>query len=153
MSLIQYNIDLNFKNVNRTRSLVYGNKITGNDFYGEAVAKTLRWGHSEDYDGAPYDVIVGGDVIASLYDPVALAMTFYALSGPNTSIYVSYKRRLDEYFQRFEIAMKSLFNKFNIVQPRSRNINPDVMIIEAGEKAMYKGIGSVHIQTPAAKAA
>eukprot|EP00521_Asterionellopsis_glacialis_P009079 CAMPEP_0195284754 /NCGR_PEP_ID=MMETSP0707-20130614/2849_1 /TAXON_ID=33640 /ORGANISM="Asterionellopsis glacialis, Strain CCMP134" /LENGTH=283 /DNA_ID=CAMNT_0040344147 /DNA_START=161 /DNA_END=1013 /DNA_ORIENTATION=- len=36
-------------------------------------ASILRWGCDEDYGNGPYDVIFGADVVASLYDPVALA--------------------------------------------------------------------------------
>jgi hypothetical protein len=38
----------------------------------------LWWGVESNYAGAPYNVVVGADVVASPYDPVALAQTFQA---------------------------------------------------------------------------
>jgi len=102
---------------------------------GSASVKVLRWGKRVDYIGAPYDVIFGADVVASLYDPVALAKTFYELAGPNTKVYLSYKGRLDEPHQLFEAEFKKLFAKVCRVRPNtSRNRNPDVWIFEGEGK-------------------
>merc|ERR1712127_8660 len=48
---------------------------------GTVASHALRWGVDEDYPAAPYDVIVGADIVTSLYDPQALARTLHALSG------------------------------------------------------------------------
>ena len=34
---------------------------------GTASSRVLRWGVPEDYEGAPYNVIIGADIVASLY--------------------------------------------------------------------------------------
>ncbi len=51
----------------------------------------LGWGIESNNASAPYDVVVGADVILLPYDPVALARTFHTLSGLRTRIYVSGK--------------------------------------------------------------
>ncbi len=47
---------------------------------GDAIVscRLLWWGVKSNYAGAPYDVVVGADVVALPYDPVALARTFHA---------------------------------------------------------------------------
>jgi hypothetical protein len=40
--------------------------------------RLLWWGVESNYAGAPYDVVVRADVVASPYDPVALAQMFHA---------------------------------------------------------------------------
>ena len=92
-------------------------------------ARTLRWGCQEDYHGAPYDVILGADIVASLYDPVALAATLYALSGSDTKIYISSKSRLDKPHEEFDLEMKRLFGKVERVEAESRLKNPDVFVM------------------------
>ena len=92
-------------------------------------ARTLRWGCQEDYSDAPYDVILGADIVASLYDPVALAATLYALSGPDTKIYISSKSRLDKPHEEFDMEMKRLFGKVERVEAESRLKNPDVFVM------------------------
>ncbi len=57
---------------------------------GDAIVSChlLRWGVNSDYFGAPYDVVVGANVVLLPYNPVALARTFHTLSGPWTRVYV-----------------------------------------------------------------
>ncbi len=57
------------------------------------LCQVLRWGIESYYAGAPYDVVVGADVVvvALPYDLVALARTFHTLSGPWTRVCVSRK--------------------------------------------------------------
>ena len=47
---------------------------------GDAIVscRLLWWGVKSDYAGAPYNVVVRADVLASPYDPVALAQMFHA---------------------------------------------------------------------------
>jgi hypothetical protein len=47
---------------------------------GDAIVlcRLLWWGVELNYAGAPYDVIIRADVIASPYNPVVLARTFQA---------------------------------------------------------------------------
>mmetsp|Transcript_16337 Transcript_16337/g.32669 ORF Transcript_16337/g.32669 Transcript_16337/m.32669 type:complete len:471 (-) Transcript_16337:136-1548(-) len=86
---------------------------------GTASAHVLRWGTPDDYTIAPSnDVIIGADIVASLYDPIALAQTLYDLSGPTTKIYISSKSRLDRPHELFWEEMERLFHRvekvFNI---------------------------------------
>ncbi len=48
----------------------------------------LRWGVESNYAGAPYDLVVGDDIVSLPYDPVALARTFHTLSRLRTRVYV-----------------------------------------------------------------
>ena len=50
---------------------------------GDAIVscRLLWWGVESNYAGAPYNVVVGADVVASPYDPVVLAQMFQALAG------------------------------------------------------------------------
>ena len=107
MDLMQCNVDRNFGDLDSS-SIVTASSTNAK---GTASAKILRWGTPEDYAGAPYDVIIGADIVASLYDPVALAQTLHDLSGPNTKIYMSSKSRLDKPHQEFEGEMNRLFGK------------------------------------------
>jgi hypothetical protein len=54
----------------------------------------LRWGIDSDYAGAPYDVVVGANVVLLPYNLVALARMFHTLSGPRTRVYISGKAQL-----------------------------------------------------------
>ncbi len=47
---------------------------------GDAIVscRLLWWGVESNYAGAPYNVVVRADVLASPYDPVALAQMFHA---------------------------------------------------------------------------
>lgn len=92
---------------------------TSENAKGTASAHVLRWGAPEDYTIAPSnDVIIGADIVASLYDPIALAQTLYDLSGPTTKIYISSKSRLDRPHELFWGEMERLFHRvekvFNI---------------------------------------
>ena len=55
------------------------------------MCHVLRWGVKSDFASAPYNVVIGDDVVSLPYNPVALAWTFHTLSGPRTRIYVSGK--------------------------------------------------------------
>mmetsp|Transcript_41068 Transcript_41068/g.87490 ORF Transcript_41068/g.87490 Transcript_41068/m.87490 type:complete len:351 (+) Transcript_41068:306-1358(+) len=102
---------------------------------GTISSRVLRWGVKEDYGDAPYDVIIGADIVTSLYDPRALAETVHALSGPNTRIYISGKARLDKPHEEFDAEMRRLFERVEKVRrPMSRLRCPDVFVIAAGGK-------------------
>ena len=98
--------------------------------------RVLRWGVESDLAGAPYDVVIGADVVTSLYDPVALARTFHALSGPGTRVYVSGKTRLAGPHDAFGGEMARLFGSVRVVDggPRSRLRSPGVFVIVADGK-------------------
>ena len=120
MGLIDDNIQRNFS--------------TGDKANGTVESRVLRWGVEEDYGGAPFDVIIGADIVASLYDPIALARTLHALSGPNTKIYISSKSRLDKPHEEFDEEMNRLFKRVERVVPESRLRNPLVSVMVFGGK-------------------
>ena len=137
LPLMKNNFDLNFASIGcgcedrRYLTEKFADDATNIARRGTAEAKVLRWGEQTDYDGAPYDIVFAADVVASLYDPVALAHTFYDLCGPNSKVFLSYKRRLDEPHKVFEDELKRLFQFVETIKPMSRNKNPDVNIIKA----------------------
>lgn len=126
------------------RSLV--TYLDGGKAKGTVASRVLRWGVEEDYflnsgeeqkhgGDQSYDVIIGADIVASLYDPVALAQTLHALCGPTTKIYISCKTRLDEIHEAFDVEMARLFERVEKkVPPCSRLKSPNVFIIQAGGK-------------------
>ena len=106
--------------------------ITGRDgkAKGTISSRVLRWGIEEDYAGAPYDVIVGADIVTSLYDPVALAQTLFDLSHSNTRIYISGKSRLDKPHEIFNSEMNRLFEKVKkVTEVNSKLRSPGVFVI------------------------
>jgi len=137
LPLMKNNLDLNFASIGcvcedrRYLKEKFVDDATNISRRGTAEAKVLRWGEQTDYDGAPYDVVFAADVVASLYDPVRLAHTFYDLCGPNSKVFLSYKRRLDEPHKMFEDELKRLFQFVETIKPMSRNKNPGVNIIKA----------------------
>lgn len=108
--------------------LMQDNLHRNHPYRSNVKARTLRWGCQEDYQGT-YDVIIGADIVASLYDPVALAATLHALSGPSTKIYISSKSRLDKPHEEFDCEMKRLFQRCERVQAESRLKSPSVFIM------------------------
>ena len=117
------------------KSVVDDEMTTGHDgkAKGTISSRVLRWGVEEDYVGAPYDVIVGADIVTSLYDPVALAQTLYDLSHANTRIYISGKSRLDKPHEIFNFEMNRLFEKVEkVTEINSRLRSPGVFVICAG---------------------
>jgi len=107
--------------------------ITGHDgkAKGTISSRVLRWGFEEDYAGAPYDVIVGADIVTSLYDPVALAQTLHDLSHSNTRIYISGKSRLDKPHEIFNTEMNRLFEKVEkVTDVNSKLRSPGVICAE-----------------------
>jgi len=135
--LMRDNINLNFEGVGGDES--YAEKLMFSDdekkAKGTISSRVLRWGVEEDYGDVPYDVIIGADIVTSLYDPVALAQTLHALSGPDTRIYISGKSRLDKPHEEFDVEMNRLFGSVRkIERPSSRLRSPNVFIIVAEGK-------------------
>ena len=99
---------------------------------GTISSRVLRWGNESDYQGAPYDCIIGADIVTNLYDPVALAQTIHALSGPNTRVYISGKARLDKPHEEFDVEMQRLFESVTKIRAdsiHSQLKSPNVFII------------------------
>ncbi len=93
------------------------------------MCHVLRWCAESDYAGAPYDVIVGANIIALPYDPVVLAWMFHTLSGLWTSVYVSGKAQLAEPHVAFKGEMARLFTRVPRVDgPQSWLRSPGVFI-------------------------
>jgi len=100
------------------------------------AAQVLDWAKVEagiaDDTAPTYDVILGADVVASLYDPVALARTIHALARADSIVYLTFKERLSTIHRQFENEIDNLFGEWNIFSPpphSRRNHNPDVRII------------------------
>jgi predicted nicotinamide N-methyase len=99
--------------------------------------------------GNTFDVILGADVVASLYDPVALARTIHKLCNASSVVYISFKERLSEIHRKFEMEMKRIFDEMEIIVPRirdkvdgkilwqSRNRNPDIRVLIARKKGEF----------------
>ena len=122
MPLVQRNVDRNFSDSEKSSAL------------GSVSAFILDW--SEPTVDQPYDYVLGADVVASLYDPIALAQTIYQVSHEGSTVYVSFKERLSTIHRQFEQRMGDLFNDIQIVSSKisSRNRNPEVKIMIARRK-------------------
>jgi len=89
-----------------------------------------------------FDVVIGADVVATLYDPVALAKTIHQVAKDERSVvYISFKERLSSIHRSFEQALGELFDSIEIIlassqnsEIHSRNRNPDVGILIARGK-------------------
>lgn len=101
---------------------------------GKIKAAVLRWGEKEDYQSAPHDVVIGGDVVASLYCPKALAQTIHDLCHVDSHVYMSLNKRLHDVLVEFDEAMKSLFHVVEEVEPKSRRKNENVFVLHATGK-------------------
>lgn len=133
LPLMQRNVALNFSGVQglstNDRELLYGSKTISSK--GTCEARILEWGYQPD-DSKKYSIILGADVVASLYDPVALAETIHQLSMPEAIVYISYKGRLDGPHKTFEQRMQELYKDVQSrISPMSRNKNPGVYILRA----------------------
>jgi hypothetical protein len=92
-----------------------------------ATAGVLEWGRNV---SGQYDVILGADVVASIYDSYGLAKTIYDLSHERTKIYLACEDRLTGSIEGFEGHMRSLFDHVGRSKPNSINKNPKVWIFE-----------------------
>jgi predicted nicotinamide N-methyase len=102
---------------------------------GRISANVLKWGHDRDYQ-QEYDVVLGADVVASLYDPIALADTMHALCHEKSVVYISFKARLAGPHEQFEKRLESLFTTVERIRPATRNKNPQVWILKATGKSI-----------------
>ncbi|CAJ1930705.1 unnamed protein product [Cylindrotheca closterium] len=96
------------------------------------TAGVLEWGRN--VSGQEYDVILGADVVASIYDSYGLAKTIYDLSHERTKIYLACKDRLSGSIEDFEGQMKNMFEHVGRSKPNSSNNNPKVWIFEISGK-------------------
>jgi Lysine methyltransferase len=102
---------------------------------------TLDWADASRSMLGQFDVVMGADVVATLYDPCALAETIHRLCRDDeTIVYISFKERLSTIHRQFEQHMRNRFSKVQIIdqrengQPLSRNRNPSVRILIAQQR-------------------
>jgi hypothetical protein len=96
-----------------------------------ASAFVLEWGGSV---SANYDVILGADVVAGIYDPYLLAKTIFELCHDKSIVYLAINARFLEPISQFESAMSKLFDCVQHRPAVSRNKNPNVSILVATGK-------------------
>lgn len=95
-----------------------------------ATASVLRWGEPVATRAGAYDVIVGSDVIASIYDPSGLAKTIYDLAHEKTMVYLACRDRLAGSVEAFEERMRGMFHHVERTRADSRNGNPSVWVLQ-----------------------
>ncbi len=100
--------DLMHSNVERN----FGTSLSSGDTI--VLCHMLRWGVESDYASAPYNVVVGANVVLLPYNLVALAQMFNTLSGLWTSVYVLGKAQL----AGLHIAFKREMVRFFVRMPR-----------------------------------
>jgi Lysine methyltransferase len=100
------------------------------------TASVLAWGdrEAEERHGT-HDWVIGADVVASLYCPVALANTIRRLCHAKSTVYVSMKRRLDSVHGRFEREMAVLFESVEIIAPNRPKNEEEDAAADAAEDA------------------
>lgn len=112
-------------------------------------SQVLEWSESEDEENAAssetrhtFDIIAGADVVASIYNPIALARTIHRLAHLESTVYISFKERLSSIHRQFEDELLGLFGDVEIVSPlphAARNRNPEVRILVARKKKPVAG--------------
>jgi predicted nicotinamide N-methyase len=90
----------------------------------------LDWSNVGIHHEGQYDVVVGADVVASLYDPIALTDTIRRVCHDQSVVFICFRNRLATIQEEFEQAMACYFT-LQIVKPESRNRNPEVHLLIA----------------------
>jgi predicted nicotinamide N-methyase len=93
-----------------------------------AHAKVLEWGGSV---SGNYDVILGSDVVASIYDDYGLAKTIYELAHSKTFVFLACRDRLAGSIENFEGHLKKMFVNVERRKADSSNKNPSVWVLTA----------------------
>ena len=96
-----------------------------------ASVQVLEWGKPVHRH---YDVILGADVVASIYDSFALAKTIYDLAHSKTWVYLACRDRLAGSIEQFESYLKQMFQFVERQKADSSNRNPNVWILTARGK-------------------
>lgn len=94
-----------------------------------ATVGELEWGTTATLD--KYDLIIGADVVASIYSAPALAQTIYDLSNQRSQVYLACRDRLAGSIEQFEAQLKRLFTTVERRKATSNNKNPDVWVLYA----------------------
>lgn len=92
-----------------------------------ATVGELEWGTTATLE--KYDVIVGSDVVASIYDSSALAKTIYDLTNQHSQVFLACRDRLAGSIEQFEGHLRRLFSNVTRQKATSHNKNPDVWIL------------------------
>ena len=94
-----------------------------------ATVGELEWGTTAPLE--QYDLIVGSDVIAGIYDSVGLAKTIHDLATEHSEVYLACRDRLAGSLEQFESHLRGYFTKVERRHAQSRNKNPTVWIMYA----------------------
>jgi predicted nicotinamide N-methyase len=94
-------------------------------------ASVLEWGGNVK---GSYDVILGADVVASIYDSYGLAKTIYELAHSNSLVYLACRDRLAGSIEEFEGHLQGMFLHVERRKADSSNKNQDVWILIARGK-------------------
>lgn len=162
MPLISRNLALNFSPIRLDADALKGVDGQLSDYlmfrYGDSAvfapqsqrsrihSQILEWSEEADFSSSEnrqtYDIIAGADVVASIYNPNALARTIHRLAHSESTVYVSFKERLSSIHRQFEAQLSDLFGDVQIVAPAPhavRNRNPHVQILVARSKKSIPG--------------
>jgi predicted nicotinamide N-methyase len=93
----------------------------------------LEWGVTG-INNQKYDVILGADVVASIYCAEALAKTIDELAKPDSRVYLACRDRLAGTIDQFESYMRQIFSHVERTKAESFNKNPDVWVFSASGK-------------------
>eukprot|EP00980_Cylindrotheca_fusiformis_P005641 scaffold1184_cov132-Cylindrotheca_fusiformis.AAC.62 len=88
----------------------------------------LEWGKT--VAGEKHDVILGADVVASIYDSYGLVKTIHELSHDKTIVYLACEDRLAGSIESFESHMRTMFEHVERKKSNSKNNNPKVWILQ-----------------------
>lgn len=98
-----------------------------------ATVGELEWGTTT-ASLEKYDIIVGSDVVASIYDSSALAKTIYDLADERSQIYLACRDRLAGSIEQLEMHLTRLFANVRRRKATSTNRNPDVWILHVSDR-------------------
>lgn len=102
------------------------------EFENAAVGE-LEWGTSLPVD--KYDVIVGSDVIAGIYDSSGLAKTIHDLATERSQVYLAVRERLSGNIEVFESHLRALFHQVERRPAQSRNRAAVWILYATGRKS------------------
>jgi hypothetical protein len=94
-------------------------------------ASVLEWGGSVKGN---YDVILGADVVASIYDSYGLAKTIYELAHSDSWVYLACRDRLAGSIEEFQGHLQKMFLHVERRKADSSNNNQSIWILIARGK-------------------
>eukprot|EP00934_Nitzschia_sp_Nitz4_P002854 Nitzschia sp. Nitz4//scaffold19_size178191//83162//83974//NITZ4_001977-RA/size178191-processed-gene-0.18-mRNA-1//1//CDS//3329540679//2844//frame0 len=101
-----------------------------------AVVEVLEWGKTPVVE--THDIIIGADVVASIYDSDALVKTLYDLASPHSHIYLAGRDRITGTCETLEHRLQQLFHTVQRETPLSENKNPTVWILHICGKQSHQ---------------